>query len=457
VMEAQYLTAGRREAAALAEAEKFTQGDDSESARKARTASESVSEALAKRRVARWRFGVSSKNSSRIKSLLTLAAPHLRRSAKSFNPDALKFACNTHTLRFRKIVDLENPDPEGVRHIWAVEARKGHWREDYITGFSPCDYDPEARCPKFEKFLTECQPTAEVRRTLQIYAATGLFARLEQKIAYHYGNGANGKSVFLAVITAVIGETQCVSLPKETVMGQGERGAGQASPDLIRLLWKRTLNVAELKDGEELREDVVKRLTGGDPMAVRGLYEGYIEFENVATPHMSGNGLPTIKGLDNGIWRRVFTIPWGVTIAEDKRREFKEFVADLLSERAGILNWLIAGACDYLNGGLYIAPACKVATSEYRAEMDPIGEFAAGCLVVQGGSRIQAHDLWVAYVAWAKANGRTEFGAAKFGRVIKGKPNVKMEQTGGFRWYRDLALSPEAARLVNPRRDEDER
>ena len=447
-MESEFLKPSETEAEALVALEKLDEHDESLRAKRIRKKAASFNA----RKRARWAFGISSKNSSRIKSFLALAAPHLRKAARDFNPDPLSFACASHTIRFQREADPENPDPKTTRFVWVAKAERGHRREDLITGFAPVDYDARAECPKFLGFLARTQPDREQQRTLQMYSGAGLLARLEQRIAYHYGNGANGKSVFLHVLSSVVGETQYVNLPKETIMGQGERGAGQASPDLIRLLWRRMLVVAELKDNEELREDVVKRLTGGDPMAVRGLYEGYIEFESVATPHMSGNGLPTIKGMDNGIWRRVFTVPWTETIPEPERRDFKEFCADLLTERAGILNWLIDGVCDYLQHGLYIAPSCKAATKEYRAEMDPIGEFYTGALVKMSAGRIRASDLWAAYIAWAKANGRTEFGATKFGRAIKAK-GLAMEETGGFRWYLGVALSPELRALVDGRED----
>jgi putative DNA primase/helicase len=264
---------------------------------------------------------------------------------------------------------------------------------------------------------------------------------------YHWGSGANGKSVFLAVIAGVLGSSLSVSLPKETIMGQGERGAGQASPDLVRLLGKRMVRIDELKDGEALREDLIKRLTGGDPMTVRAMYEAYLEFPNVATPHMSGNGKPKIDGTDNGIWRRMLVMHWSVEIPEGRRRDFDEIVADLLTERDGILNWLIAGAVDYLENGLYIAPAARAATEEYRVDMDPVRQFRERCLKAVPGARVQASRMYAAYVAWAKANGRTEFSATRVGKEL-GR-SLRRDETGSVRFYVDVELTPEAAGLVD--------
>ena len=427
--------------AAFERAATFKDDDESHAAKAARK----VADGFRRRLGQRWAFAVSSKNKTRIISMMDMAAVHLRRDALAFNADPKCFACETHTIRLVVETDLDCPDPDVTRKICRIEAREGFVRDDYLTGLVVSPYDPDAKAPKFLAFLRECMPDPELRRTLRAYSGMGLLGVLAQKLMFHYGSGANGKSVFLSVLMGVLGPSLSVGLPKETILGQGERGAGQASPDLIRLFGKRCVRIDELKEGEPLREDLVKRLTGGDPMVVRAMYEGYIEFANVATPHMVGNGMPTIAGADNGIWRRVIVMPWTVTIPEDRRREFDEFVAELLTERAGILNWLIEGARDALANGLYVAPAARAATEGYRAEMDQIGEFLKRCVVADVGQKVQASVMYSAYGAWARANALTPRHQTKFGRDMK--KHLRRED-GAVRFYIDCRLNEEAHGLL---------
>jgi putative DNA primase/helicase len=444
-LEAAYLKPTPEEKRVADAAGAFASDDDGEAAREARAAAKAAKAALTARRRKRWAFATTSKNSARINAMMSMAAPHLRRAPDLFNADPLLVVTHSHSLRFVVEDDLECPDPNVTRKMARVEALAGFRREDFVTGLVPCDYDPRATCPKFLKFLARCMPNAELTRTLKVYSATGLLGRLEQRLAYHYGLGANGKSVFLAVLAAVIGPSLSVGMPKETIMGQGERGAGQASPDLVRLFGRRTVRIDEMKDGEALREELVKRMTGGDPMIVRGLYSGYLEFPNVATPHFSGNGHPKIDGTDEGIWRRIIVLHWSVTIPEAERRDFNEMVADLLTERSGILNWLIEGVLDYLVNGLTIAPSARQATEEYRAEMDPVREFRERCLVERPGGRVQAQRLFQIYLKWAKANNRAEFSVTRFGREVK--RCVKRDDRGSARFYIDVELSEGALAL----------
>lgn len=400
--EAEYLEHTPQERAALATARKFGQEDKSDAAKAARKAADDAKEALGRRKSARWKFAITSKNTARMKNMLTCAAPHLRRQPDAFNRDAHLIVTQTHTLRlgFQKV----GKGGEADRFV-KMDARENFAREDYATGLVPCDYDPQATCEKWLAFLARCMPDKETLRTIRQYAGTCLLGVLMQRLMFHYGLGANGKSVFLKVLFEVIGKSYGVSLPKETIMGLGERGAGQASPDIVRLFGKRAVRIDELKEGENLREDLVKRLTGGDEMAVRNLFQGYFDFVNFATPHMSGNGMPRIEGTDNGIWRRMLVVHWDVTIPVEERRDFDEFVADLLTERSGILNWLIDGAVDYLENGLFIAPKIAEATKEYREDMDPVGRFIDDCVRAAAGERVASRTMFDAYKNWGAANG----------------------------------------------------
>ena len=400
--------------------------------------------ALQKRRKARRSFGVSSKNKARIEAMLEMAAPRLRRAPDAFNANRLKVACTSHTLSFRRELDPECPDPTVDRWIGACHAQKGHRRDDWLTAIVPCDYDPDAPAPRWRQFLADMLPDPEKRRSVQAFAALGLLGVPVQYIMFHYGRGANGKSVFLETLTRVLGAGLAVGLPRESIVGGGERGAGAASPDLARLYGKRFVRVLEVPGDVPLQEDLIKRLTGGESFPVRTLFKGYFEFQSIATPHMSGNGYPTIDGTDLGIWRRLLVVHWDQTIPEAERRDFEEVVAEFVAEAPGILNWLIEGVKDYLGGGLFIAPSIRAATQEYREEMDPIGEYAGACLRPAPGFNVSALSAYESYVSWSMANAKKPKTQAKFGRVLGAV--YRKTEIGGRIFYTDCELHSVPAR-----------
>jgi putative DNA primase/helicase len=419
-------------------------------------AGSSAREALYKRKAARRRFAVSSKNMARIAAMLATAAPHLRRDPEDFNANPYVVATQRHTLHFVQGRDLECPDPDAERLKWQVEAHDGHNRADLITALVPVEYDPEVVAPSWQKFLDRFMPLPvqqEKRRTLQQYCGIGLLGVLVQNVMYHYGLGANGKSVFLETLTRLLGSDFAVSLPPETLIGKTDRGAGQASPDIMRLFGKRMLRVPEVPADKPLQEALIKQITGGERITARSLFKGYVDFTNMAKPHMSGNGFPKIDGTDNGIWRRILVMHWTETIAPADQRNLEDVVTDLLQEAPGILNWLIDGALDFLNNGFYVAPEVRAATQDYRDEMDSIGQFARDCIERCPGESVTARTLYNAYRDWAHANAKNPVFETKFGRVMK---TLYDRQDGRVRRYLDIklhdvpAINPEDAPPFDP-------
>ena len=440
-LEAAHLDYTPDESKAIKAEAPFSGDDERDEARAARAKAQAARKALKARQAARWRFAVTSKNKGRYTAMLDAAAPHLRRAPDDFNADIYLVATQTHTLRF---VREEDPGSGEVPvYVARAEASAEHRREDLITALVPVDYDKAATAPKWQAFLDECLPNKDVRRTVQQYSGTGLLGVLLQRLMFHHGFGANGKSVFLEVLTRLLGESFAVGLPAESIVGTGERNAGGASPDIVRLFGKRMVRVLELPEGAAVREDLVKRLTGGEKFPVRTLFKGYFEFQNRATPHMSGNGFPKIDGTDNGIWRRMLVVHWSVVIPEERRRDFEEFVGDLLTERAGILNWLIEGALDYLTNGLVISPEIATATASYREDMDPIGRFVTDCVEAAAGEHVGARTMYEAYKSWCMANALSPRFETKFGLEMK-KRFVKDEKR--TRSYLDCRLHDVPAR-----------
>jgi putative DNA primase/helicase len=398
--------------------------------------------ALDKRKSARRKFAVSSKNRARIEAMLTCAAPHCAVDPDDFNPDPFVLGTKTHTLRFVREPDLECPDPDAVRWVTRIEAVEGHRREDMLTRVIPHAYDAAAACPRWRAFLDEFLPDPDVREFVQTFSGIGLLGRTVQKIVFHYGSGANGKSVFLETLMRVLGPL-AVGLPAESITGQGDRASGGASPDLARLYGARALRVLELPADKPLHEDLIKKLTGGEKIPVRTLFKGYFEFTPIFTGHMSGNGKPRIDGTDNGIWRRMAVVHWPVTIPEERRRNIDDVLADFAPEYSGILNWLIEGALRFIESGLSDPPAVREATAEYRSEMDPISDFIADCVEEAPGHIETARTMYEAYVSWSEANARRAVSQTKFGLVLVQK--FRREKSGGRR-YLDCQLHDVPAR-----------
>jgi putative DNA primase/helicase len=384
-----------------------------------------------RRRSDRRKWGVSTKNAGRIANMIKCAAPHLRRPPDAFNADPLKVATLTHTLTFVPIRDDENPEPDGDRPLvdrvsgrvqYRLEAKRGHHRDDMLTAVIPYPYNPKAMCPDFNTFLDLFQPEPEKRRTVQSFAGMSLTAQPVQRVMLHVGSGGNGKSVMLEVLARVFGDGLAVGLPSESVSGQVQNNPSAPTPDIARCYAKRYLRIAELPKDAPLKAETIKKLTGGERWPVRTMYKGYFEFKPTAKPHMSGNDEPKFDGADGGMRRRMIIVNWSVTLPEEKHRDFEEVVSEIVAGGSGILNWLIAGALDFLNSGLLISEDVAATTAAHFSEMDPCQQFKEAHVRPDAeGPGVTARAMYEAYEAWCKANGKAKMHETRFGRTMKKK------------------------------------
>lgn len=373
---------------------------------------------LAKRQTKRRAFAVSSGNSSRLMGMISQALPHRVVGPSALNCDPYKLNVENGTLRFAcdRVRDDECPDPDVERYkeTWKV-ALDPHERNDHITKVAPVAYDPTAMCPRFMAFLDRFQPNLAVRRFLQTYhgyALTGLTG--EQCMLFNYGLGANGKSTFVDIVARIMGD-YAQTLPFESLCGDNGRRGDQATPDLARLPGARLVRASEPDGDVKLKEGLIKSLTGGEPMLVRHLHQGFFEFLPEFKLELSGNKKPRIIGVDHGIWRRIRLVPWSVTIPDNERRPIAEVLAEFWDERSGILNWLLEGAIAYLNEGLKVPKEISDATASYRDEMDPLGAFIASCVDIVPGESVTAREMYRAYVAWCQANSQQHWHETSFG------------------------------------------
>ncbi|MGH6684760.1 MAG: DNA primase family protein, partial [Pseudolabrys sp.] len=310
-----------------------------------------AAEELKKRQTRRRAFAVSSGNDNRLRAMLNQAAPHRTVAQDQLDAEALAFNTANGTLRFEchAVPDPECPDPDvdRMQDIWVVR-HDAHAPGDLISKVSPVEYDRNATAPKFLASLERFQPNAEKRHWLHKYYGYGITGlNGEQCLVFNGGGGSNWKSTFTEIVFRVIGDYGA-TLKFESLAGEGATTGAQASPDIARLPRARLVRASEPDRGAQLKESLIKALTGGEPMITRHNFGNFFQFYPVFKLSLSGNDKPEIGGVDHGIWRRWRYIVWPVTIADDERREFDEVIAELWEERAGILNWLIDGALLYL-------------------------------------------------------------------------------------------------------------
>jgi len=423
--------------------------DQTKEQEKAIAKADEILDQLEARRGKRKAWAVTSGNAGRTSAMLTQAASFKAIDQNVLDADHYLFNVKNGTLKLWREPDPEQdqtPEADGTpippRLVGRIELQP-HDSRDRITKLADVEFVDGASCPEFQKFLDRTQPRADMQRFLQVFHAYAMMigGNGVQKLAYHYGLGANGKSAFIEATGRLAGSYRTVVSP-DTLVGESQRQGQQASPDIARLFNTRYVTVEELPKGVPLKEDLVKAVSGGTKMTARFLQKEFFEFLPIFTAVLSGNHRPTITGSDFGIWRRVLLVHWAETIGDAEKIEFDDLMAIFDRERPGILNWLIEGARLYLTHGMtpFIPASVVDYTNEYRRDRDNIGTFAEAMIVPEAGSSVQAGTLYKLYVDWCEVNGLVAAKQRTFGDRLSDLGYRK--DTGRVYVYRDISVRP---------------
>lgn len=384
--------------------------------------------------IAGW--GRTSESASHLRCVTQLAQPWLTAQPSEFDRDPFRVNLLNGTLV------LTPPGQGRPASARVVEAR----REDRITKISAVAHDVAARCDLYDRFLERVQPDPEMRRFLHCWAGYNLTGDISaQKLVFNYGHGANGKSTWVDIVAAVIGDYS-TTVGIETFLDQGRgRKGGDATPDLAGLAGRRMVRTSEPEKGTKFADALIKLITGGEPIKVRELNKEFFEMQVTFKVTVSGNHKPSI-GTDHGIWRRMQLVPWSVTIPEAERDD--ALMTKLKGELPGILNRLIAGALDWMTNGLPAPDEVVRATQEYQEQSDPLGRFIELCVRPSAGGRVQSSVLYGVFSAWTVWAGEKTWSQRGFSMAMEER-GYRKKQSDTIKWL-DIELVKSAADFVDP-------
>lgn len=122
-----------------------------------------------------------------------------------------------------------------------------------------------------------------------------------QKAFILLGAGANGKSVFLKMLTEFLGEENVSSIPLEELNGKFE------SAELVGKL----ANIADDISSEFLQDSsTFKKLVTGDNITAQRKFGHPFQFNNVSKLLFSANTLPPVSDKSFGLHRRLVIVPF---------------------------------------------------------------------------------------------------------------------------------------------------
>jgi putative DNA primase/helicase len=311
-------------------------------------------------------------------------------------------------------------------------------RGDFITKRAGVAFDPEARCPNWLAFIETItgsnRPLAAYHQRVVGYTLTG--STCEEVLFVLYGIGNNGKSTWRETLHDLMGD---YAMAADAGLLVERKTPGGASPELARLKGRRMVAINETAENDKLNEARVKFITSQDKITARNLYEGFFDFVPTHKTFLTTNHKPVIRGTDVGIWRRIHLLPFTITIPQEK--VVKDFRAlRLIPELPGILNWALAGLIDYSNRGLDPPEAVQAATSEYRHDMDVVGQWIDERCILDPQATVPTAVAYSDYQQWAQSEIGWELTRLKFRRNLTDRGFGAAKGTGGQRMTTGLSL-----------------
>jgi len=306
-------------------------------------------------------------------------------------------------------------------------------KEDLITKALGASYDPAATCPRWEAFVKEIFGGNEaliqyIKRAVG-YSLTG--SMKEQCFFFLHGSGANGKSTFLAVLRAIMGEYASQASFSTFLVQRSDK----VRNDLAALAGVRLITAGEAEEGAKFSMQVIKAWTGGDPITARFLFGEDFTFRPVGKLWLAANTKPAIAERTHAAWRRVHLIPFTVTIP--RGQQDPDLEAKLLEELPGILNWVLEGLKDYHLQGLAPPEEVTKATAAYRKENDSLQAFIGECCLVGEGYSLKNSILFGEYRAFCLDSGHDPLSQKKFSEELRGAPGINSTRhmTDGIVWH----------------------
>lgn len=381
-------------------------------------------------------FGRDCESSGRIGAIASLARlqPGISVNPDCFDRQPMLFNVANGTLEFHR------PARKGER---ARVFLRRHRRDDMLTKASPVFFDPEAGAPLYTAFFERVQPSPEMRRFLHAWAGYTLTGDTGEQcfLIAHGTEGGNGKSTWELARAYVMGD-YAQKVKVETFLdGNFEQSGAQASPDIARLPGARMVYTSEPKAGKRFAEDLIKVVTGSEVVTARHLNRDFFDFIPEMKISVACNRPPEASD-DKAFWRRVRLTPWDVSVPEGERD--KHLGHKLQGEGAGILNYMIAGALDWMEGGLPVPDAVTEATQRYQDESDPLGRFLRLAVTPDRLCRVQSSHLFDIFAAWCAFTGEKEWTQTYFSRKLTAKGFQKITSNNVYWLAMRPVLEPEA-------------
>ncbi len=355
---------------------------------------------------------------------------------------AAKFYATRESLLRQFRADAYLPTPKRKDGVTLLNCRNGTFeitdqqqrlrefrRDDFLTYVLPFAFDPKATCPKWDAYLARVLPDESRQKVLAEFIGWCFTDLKLEKALFLFGDGANGKSVFFEVMTALLGAENVTHYSIASLAD--DRGYQRAK------IADALLNYAS-EIGSKVESEHFKKLVSREPVEARLPYGQPFLLTRYARLAFNANELPRDVEHNAAFFRRFLVIPFDETIPakEQNKTLHTEIIRD---ELPGVFNWVLEGLRRLLKQkGFTPCDAAEKAVEAYRRESDSVAMFLEeegfkpSCDSTVYESLVSLHR---AYREFCKDAGYIATGRIKFSKRLKSLGYTSERATSGMRFF----------------------
>ena len=314
------------------------------------------------------------------------------------------------------------------------------------TAALPFAYDPGAKSPEFDRFISSVSGSDAMRDTLVEIAGCVLAGETSHgKLLMNVGTGANGKSVYLNILCALLGDDLVTNIPVSEINGN-------RAFVLHELAGKRLNALHEMENGitlEALFDSNVKRIITNEPLNAEVKYGNRYQFVPNMNFIVNTNYLPEMSGdmPAYAVIRRYLILRWKKTFTIDEQD--KNLYERLVAEMPGIFNRALEGL-QRLREHNFIFSA-QAESEEYLEKFvissHPAYSFVKECVSSSPKKRVYYESLRNAYIDWLESKGLDAVCESANGMTQELKRAIRMQgfvtktgKSNGRRYICGIAL-----------------
>lgn len=352
--------------------------------------------------------GVYQAKSSKLESVMIKHIPILTKAKRSEVLSYLELICPSKRLTVDNSILVNN----GILKIKTKELLS--FDVDYICKNKiPVNYNPEAYHKPMDNTLNKISCNdKDLRLLMEEMIGYCLLRRNELgKCFILTGKGSNGKSTFLNIIKAFIGEENISSIALEELQHRFKTAE----------LYGKLANIGDDISGNYIEDNaVLKKLVTGETVNVERKGKDPFDFDNYSKLIFSANNMPRINDTSDGLMRRIIIVPFNAKFSV-KDKDFDPFIMDkLLSQEAMeyLLNLAIDGLQRVLtNRKFTTVESVEKELQEYERVNNPVVAFVEDFKIENEPTK----EIYLKYSAWCQENKLKALSNVQFGKELSNK------------------------------------